>query len=131
MPYIAGHSLAAVAYLVSTPRAAMNRSFSAAWRSMAGASWRASARAFCAAATTDIISEMKKDGTLAKRSPGSTLKQFDAPIALQNGVITPQTRVFDPGKLVLEDQFGTGQTFTRDEWWQPEIDKLAADPEVF
>jgi penicillin-binding protein 2 len=44
--------------------------------------------------------------------PGSTLKQFDAPIALQNGVITPQTRVFDPGKLVLEDQFGTGQTFT-------------------
>jgi penicillin-binding protein 2 len=37
--------------------------------------------------------------------PGSTIKQFDAVIALQRGVITPDTRVRDPGKLVVEDQF--------------------------
>jgi penicillin-binding protein 2 len=44
--------------------------------------------------------------------PGSTLKQFDASIALQAGVITPETKVHDTGRLVLEDQYGSGQTFT-------------------
>jgi penicillin-binding protein 2 len=43
--------------------------------------------------------------------PGSTLKQFDASIALQQRVITPDTKVHDAGKLLLEDQFGSGQTF--------------------
>ena len=37
--------------------------------------------------------------------PGSTLKQFDAVVALQNGVITPETLVRDPGRLVVQDQY--------------------------
>ncbi|MFL5806145.1 MAG: penicillin-binding transpeptidase domain-containing protein [Roseiflexaceae bacterium] len=41
--------------------------------------------------------------------PGSTLKQFDASIALQAQVITPDTKVHDAGKLLLEGQFGSGQ----------------------
>ncbi len=44
--------------------------------------------------------------------PGSTLKQFDAVVALQNGIITPETKVRDPGKLVVEDQFVAGRTYT-------------------
>jgi penicillin-binding protein 2 len=37
--------------------------------------------------------------------PGSTLKQFDASIALQDGVITPETIVHDPGKLLIANKF--------------------------
>ncbi|MEN9937297.1 MAG: hypothetical protein RLZZ387_3876 [Chloroflexota bacterium] len=43
--------------------------------------------------------------------PGSTLKQFDAVIAMQNGVIKPDTTVRDPGLLVLEDQYVAGRTY--------------------
>jgi penicillin-binding protein 2 len=43
--------------------------------------------------------------------PGSTLKQFDAVIAMQQGVIAPDTKVRDPGKLVIEDQFVAGQLY--------------------
>jgi penicillin-binding protein 2 len=44
--------------------------------------------------------------------PGSTLKQFDTVVALQNGVITPETKVRDPGRLVVRDQFVAKQTYT-------------------
>lgn len=44
--------------------------------------------------------------------PGSTLKQFDAIIAMQDGVITPDTKVRDPGQLVVGDQFIQGVTYT-------------------
>jgi penicillin-binding protein 2 len=44
--------------------------------------------------------------------PGSTLKQFDAAIALQEKVITPETKVPDPGRLVIEDEFRPGVTYT-------------------
>jgi penicillin-binding protein 2 len=37
--------------------------------------------------------------------PGSTLKQFDASIALQKGIIAPDTMVRDPGRLVLANRF--------------------------
>jgi penicillin-binding protein 2 len=37
--------------------------------------------------------------------PGSTLKQFDASIALQDGVITQQTIVHDAGKLVVANKY--------------------------
>jgi penicillin-binding protein 2 len=40
--------------------------------------------------------------------PGSTLKQFDASIVLQKGVITPQTIVHDPGRLVVDNKFFPG-----------------------
>lgn len=44
--------------------------------------------------------------------PGSTLKQFDALVALQDGVITPQTHIHDPGTLVVENRFAPGVTTT-------------------
>jgi penicillin-binding protein 2 len=37
--------------------------------------------------------------------PGSTLKQFDASIALQKGVIVPSTMIRDPGRLILANRF--------------------------
>lgn len=43
--------------------------------------------------------------------PGSTMKQFDAMIALQNAIITPETTVRDPGKLVIEDEFVAGRQY--------------------
>ena len=43
--------------------------------------------------------------------PGSTIKQFDASIALQKGVITPETKVHDPGKLVVENEYVPGLTY--------------------
>jgi penicillin-binding protein 2 len=43
--------------------------------------------------------------------PGSTLKQFDAAIALQEGVITPETKVRDPGRLIIEDQYVAGRLY--------------------
>ncbi|HJZ47520.1 MAG TPA: penicillin-binding transpeptidase domain-containing protein [Roseiflexaceae bacterium] len=44
--------------------------------------------------------------------PGSTLKQFDASIALQNRVITPETIVHDAGKLVVDNKFFPGHPNT-------------------
>jgi len=44
--------------------------------------------------------------------PGSTLKQFDASIALQKGVITPETKVHDPGRLVIANRYVAGATDT-------------------
>jgi penicillin-binding protein 2 len=44
--------------------------------------------------------------------PGSTLKQFDAAILLQKGVIGPDTQVRDPGRLVLEDQYVAGRLYS-------------------
>lgn len=43
--------------------------------------------------------------------PGSTLKQFDAIIAMQNGIIAPDTKVRDPGLLLLGDQYVQGVTY--------------------
>lgn len=39
--------------------------------------------------------------------PGSTFKQFVGAVALQKGVVTPDTRLYDPGVLVLEERSGT------------------------
>jgi penicillin-binding protein 2 len=44
--------------------------------------------------------------------PGSTLKQFDALISLQQGVITPETKVHDAGTLVVDNRFAPGNTNT-------------------
>jgi penicillin-binding protein 2 len=43
--------------------------------------------------------------------PGSTLKQFDASIALQKGIITPETKVRDPGRLIIEDEYVAGRLY--------------------
>lgn len=44
--------------------------------------------------------------------PGSTIKQFDAAVALQSGLIRPDTRVFDPGKLVLPNKYNPADKLT-------------------
>lgn len=38
--------------------------------------------------------------------PGSTFKQFVGAVALQAGVVTPDTRLYDPGLLVLQERTG-------------------------
>ncbi len=43
--------------------------------------------------------------------PGSTLKQFDASIALQKGIIGPETKVRDPGRLIIEDEYVAGRLY--------------------
>jgi penicillin-binding protein 2 len=43
--------------------------------------------------------------------PGSTLKQFDAAIALQKGVIVENTTIRDPGRLLVEDQYVSGVVY--------------------
>lgn len=43
--------------------------------------------------------------------PGSTLKQFDAAIALQQGVIAENTTIRDPGRLLVEDQYVPGVVY--------------------
>ncbi len=43
--------------------------------------------------------------------PGSTLKPFDAAIALQQGVITENTMIRDPGRLLVEDQYVPGVVY--------------------
>jgi penicillin-binding protein 2 len=43
--------------------------------------------------------------------PGSTLKQFGSIISLRAGVIRPDTKLRDPGRLVVEDQFVAGRTY--------------------
>jgi penicillin-binding protein 2 len=43
--------------------------------------------------------------------PGSTLKQFDALIALQKGIITPETKIRDPGRLIIEDEYVAGRLY--------------------
>jgi penicillin-binding protein 2 len=44
--------------------------------------------------------------------PGSTLKQFDASIVLEKGVITPDTKIHDVGKLVVDNKFFPGHPDT-------------------
>ncbi len=43
--------------------------------------------------------------------PGSTLKPFDAAIALQQGVIAENTTIRDPGRLLVEDQYVPGVVY--------------------
>jgi penicillin-binding protein 2 len=45
-----------------------------------------------------------------KYPPGSTFKQFTAAAGLRNGVITPETRFFDPGVLVVKNEFNEAVT---------------------
>jgi penicillin-binding protein 2 len=42
--------------------------------------------------------------------PGSTLKQFDASVVLQKGIITPSTRIHDAGRLVVANRYVDGVT---------------------
>ncbi len=44
--------------------------------------------------------------------PGSTFKQFTAAAALRNGIITPETRFMDLGKLVVRNKYNPDATNT-------------------
>lgn len=69
--------------------------------------------------------------------PGSTLKQFDTVIALQEGVITANTKVRDPGVLVLQDQYVEDRFYRfpnsipRDNGWIDVTEALMRSSNVF
>lgn len=56
--------------------------------------------------------ELRRLAPLTNRStsgqypPGSTLKQFVGAIALQKGIISPNTTLYDPGKILLRERSG-------------------------
>lgn len=94
-------------------------------------------------ATPEAQKELQQLAPLTNRAiaglypPGSTLKQFDALVALQDGVITPQTQVRDPGTLIIEDQFVAGRTYPyknsvpTDNKWITVSDALKVSSNVF
>lgn len=69
--------------------------------------------------------------------PGSTLKQFDTVIALQEGVIAANTKIRDPGMLVLEDQYVEDRFYRfpnsvpRDNGWIDVTEALMRSSNVF
>lgn len=69
--------------------------------------------------------------------PGSTLKQFDALVAMQQGIIAPDTKIRDPGRLIVEDQFVAGKKYVypnssvRDNQWITVSDALMVSSNVF
>lgn len=62
-------------------------------------------------APTNVVSGTQQLNVLYNRAvsfpypAGSTLKQLDAVIALQNGVIKPDTQIYDAGKLLVENRY--------------------------
>ena len=54
---------------------------------------------------TQRLAPLYNRATAFSYAPGSTLKQFDAPILLQNGIIKPDTQIYDAGKLLIQDEF--------------------------
>ncbi len=87
--------------------------------------------------------EMERLAPLTNRAiagqypPGSTLKQFDASIAMQDGEITPDTTVRDPSRLILEDQYASGVRYvypnatTRDNGFITVAEALMRSSNVF
>jgi hypothetical protein len=62
-------------------------------------------------------------------TPSNNVARLLGPAAIiRNALVGESARWGDARKTgVPAGQIGTGQTFTRDEWWQPEIDKLATN----
>ncbi|HWN94618.1 MAG TPA: lamin tail domain-containing protein [Methylomirabilota bacterium] len=62
-------------------------------------------------------------------TPSNNVARLLTPAALiRNAIVGESARCGDARKTgVPSGQIGTGVTFTRDEWWQPEIDKLATN----
>lgn len=54
---------------------------------------------------TQRLSVLYNRATAFTYPPGSTLKQFDAVIALHKGVIKPDTQVYDAGKLLVQNRY--------------------------
>ncbi|MFN5933103.1 MAG: penicillin-binding transpeptidase domain-containing protein, partial [Roseiflexaceae bacterium] len=69
--------------------------------------------------------------------PGSTLKQFDTVIALHEGVIAANTKIRDPGMLVLKDQYVEDRFYRfpnsipRDNGWIDVTEALMRSSNVF
>ncbi|WP_322801545.1 penicillin-binding protein 2 [Thermoflexus sp.] len=73
-------------------------------------------------------------------APGSSFKPIVAAAALQEGVITPRTRLFDPGEIVIPNRYfpndpGLAQHFfcwlRSGHGWQDVVDALANSCNVF
>lgn len=63
-------------------------------------------------------------------TPSNCIARLLAPAAIiRDALVGESARWGDARKTALPNnqQVGTGVTFTRDEWWQPEIDKLATN----
>jgi penicillin-binding protein 2 len=69
--------------------------------------------------------------------PGSTIKQFDAVIALHNKVITANTLIRDPGQLILKDQYVEDRFYRfpnsvpRDNGWIDVTEALMRSSNIF
>jgi hypothetical protein len=64
-------------------------------------------------------------GTLV---PSNNVARLLAPAAImRDGIIGESARWGDAREFAIGANPATGQTFTRDEWWQPEIDKLTTN----
>ncbi|MBM4411842.1 MAG: peptidoglycan glycosyltransferase [Chloroflexi bacterium] len=69
--------------------------------------------------------------------PGSTLKQFDAVIALQEQIILPTTKIRDPGELILKDQYVEDRFYRfvnavpRDNGWIDVTEALMRSSNIF
>jgi penicillin-binding protein 2 len=60
----------------------------------------------------ELLSPLVNRAISGQYPPGSTIKQFDAAIALQKGVISPQTQIFDPGRLVVQNEYNPQDSLT-------------------
>jgi penicillin-binding protein 2 len=69
--------------------------------------------------------------------PGSTLKQFDTVVALEEGVINANTKIRDPGVLVIQDQYVEDRFYRfvnsipRDNGWIDVTEALMRSSNVF
>lgn len=69
--------------------------------------------------------------------PGSTIKQFDAVIAMQNNVINANTLIRDPGQLILKDQYVADRFYRfpnsipRDNGWIDVTEALMRSSNIF
>jgi penicillin-binding protein 2 len=76
------------------------------------ASRAAELQALLAPADEEARAELQRNAPLTNRAvsglypPGSSLKQFVGAVALQNGIITPDTRIRDPGLIRLLERSG-------------------------
>jgi penicillin-binding protein 2 len=119
----------------------------ASWPSYDNNIWDASRSAelvaFLNPADPDKQKELAEMAPLTNRAiaglypVGSTLKQFDALIAMQKGIIGPTTQIRDPGKIIIEDQFVAGQFYEypnstpRDNEWIDVSEALKVSSNVF
>ncbi|MBO9362298.1 MAG: penicillin-binding protein 2 [Thermoflexus sp.] len=88
----------------------------------------------------DLFGPLLNHAVASQFAPGSSFKPIVAAAALQEGVITPRTRLFDPGEIVIPNRYypndpGMAQRFfcwlRSGHGWQDVVDALANSCNVF